>query len=325
MKRFLLVLALALSTFTALGQSVDKLYIDARGSFIQSLSNDMSINTMKAEYLNVHMWGTVAPNLSFRIRQRLNVGIDTDNPFRATDWMCLNWQVNDRLKLYTGKTGILIGGYEYDSAPIDIYFYSNFCNNLSQCFAFSIGGEYELLPGQKCALQIANSPLSKGFDDKYSYNLAWIGSFAPWWNTIWSFNLIDDNYGRKINYLSLGNHCVWGNLALDVDYINRASFQQKRYLASDWSAIAKVIWSVGEWNICGKIGYEMNDSSNFDRNGIAFDTVVSPGTEYIYGGVGLEFFPLGNELVRLHLASYTDSQNGVTSISLGLKWRFDII
>ena len=62
MKRFLLVLALALSTFTALGQSVDKLYIDARGSFIQSLSNDMSINTMKAEYLNVHMWGTVAPN-----------------------------------------------------------------------------------------------------------------------------------------------------------------------------------------------------------------------------------------------------------------------
>ena len=69
----------------------------------------------------------------------------------------------------------------------------------------------------------------------------------------------------------------------------------------------------------------MNDRSNFDRNGIAFDTVVAPGTEYIYGGVGVEFFPLGNELVRLHLASYTDSQNGVTSISLGLKWRFDII
>ena len=125
MKRFLLVLALALSTFTALGQSVDKLYIDARGSFIQSISNDMSINTMKAEYLNVHMWGTVAPNLSFRIRQRLNVGIDTDNPFRATDWMCLNWQVNDRLKLYTGKTGILIGGYEYDSAPIDAVSYTH--------------------------------------------------------------------------------------------------------------------------------------------------------------------------------------------------------
>lgn len=323
--RILAAAVILLSPVMLVAQSVDSMFVDARGSFMQHVRGRDYSSVLTPDYLNLHMYGTISPKFSFRIRQRFNVGIDAKNPFRATDWMCLNWQAGERLRLYAGKTAILIGGFEYDSAPIDVYFYSNFCSNLAQYFAFSTGGQYEIVPGQNLAFQISNSPLSPGFDDKYAYNIAWIGGFAPWWKTIWSSNIVEDEYSRRIHYLALGNHCVWGGLAVDLDFINRASFRQDRFFLSDWSTILKVIWSVGKWNICGKIGYEMNDIRNADSEGRPFDTVVPLGSDYIYGGVGLEYFPLGNDRIRFHIASYSDSSTKISSISTGVKWRFDII
>lgn len=313
---------LALCTISS-AQGIDSVFVDCRGSFLQH-GGDHYNSALAAEYFNIHAYGKIADNVSYRIRHRMNVRIDSDNPFRATDWMCINWQATDKLKLYTGKTAVMIGGYEYDAAPIDVYFYSQFCSNLMQYFAFSAGGEYELFKGQVLALQIANSPLTTGFDNKYSYNIGWIGHFAPWWNTIWSANLIDDQFGRQISYIALGNHCVWGNLAVDVDFMNRASFSQKQYFLSDVSLISKVIYTLGKWNLCGKVGYEANDSANIDSNGVAFDSTVAPGTTYLYGGCGVEYFPLGNDKIRLHLAGYLDNTSNVYTVTTGVKWRIDI-
>lgn len=306
-------------------QSLDSLYIDARGSFLQKNVEGNYSSALKAEYLNVQMWGHITDNLSYRVRQRLNVGIDKNNPFSATDWMCLFWQVSPKVKLYAGKTAILIGGYEYDSAPIDVYYYSQFCSNLNQCFAFSVNGEFEFLKGQSLALQIANSPLDFGFGEYYSYNAAWIGGFAPWWKTIWSCNFVEDEYRRVINYLALGNHCRFGNLFVDVDLFHRASFEQERYFFSDYSIITKFIWSIGRWNLCTKVGYEENSIANVDPRGRAYDTVTPPGTKYVYGGAGIEYFPLGNEDVRLHIAYYRDNYDRSDNLTIGLKWRFDIV
>lgn len=325
MKRIIISVVSILFACTLSAQSVDSLYIDARGSFLQKTVDGAYSSALKAEYLNVQMWGSLTDNLTFRLRQRLNVGIDKDNPFSATDWMCLTWQATPRVKLYAGKTAILIGGYEYDSAPIDVYYYSQFCTNLNQCFAFSVNGEYEFLPGQSLALQIANSPLYYGFGESYSYNFAWVGGFAPWWKTIWSFNMVEDEYDRMISYIALGNHCRFGNLFVDVDLFHRASFEQSHYFFSDYSIVGKLIWSVGRWNLCTKVGYETNSPGNVDSHGRAYDTIIPPGTEYVYGGAGIEYFPLGNENVRLHLAYYRDNFDHSNNLTLGLKWRFDII
>lgn len=304
-------------------QGIDSVFVDSRGSFVQH-GGDRYNSALAAEYFNIHIYGKIADNVSYRVRHRMNVRVDSDNPFRATDWMCINWQANEKLKLYTGKTAVFIGGYEYDAAPIDVYFYSQFCSNHSQFFAFSVGGEYEFTQGQVFAAQIANSPLTTGFDNLYSYNIGWVGSFAPWWHTIWSANLIDDKLGRKISYLALGNHCVWGGLAVDVDFVNRASFNQQQYFLSDFTLISKVIYSLGQWNLCAKVGYERNEARNVDSNNIAFDTTVKPGTDYLYGGCGVEYFPLGNDKIRLHLAGYLDNTSNVYTVTTGVKWRFDI-
>lgn len=325
MKKLVIAIIAILMTLGLKAQSVDSLYIDARGSFRQQTVEGKYSSNLAAEYLNIQMWGHITDNISYRVRQRLNVGIDKENRFSATDWMCLKWQATPKLTLYTGKTAILIGGYEYDSAPIDVYYYSQFCSNLKQCFGFSANAQYEVLPRQNVTLQICNSPLSYGFQDMYAYNLAWDGCAFPWWKTLWSFNMVEDEYGRFINYIALGNHMTFNNFFVDVDLFHRASFQQEQYFFKDYSLVTKLIWTVGDWNICTKVGYETNSLDNIDKNGIAFDTVIKPGTEYFYGGCGIEYFPLHDETIRLHLAYYRDNFDHSNNLTLGVKWRFNIL
>lgn len=325
MKKLILIVLNVFSALTLSAHAVDSLFIDARGAYRQQVKDGVYDGRLEADYLNVHIWGSISDKFSYRVRQRLNVVLDANNPFRATDWACLYYKPTDRLKLYAGKTAIMIGGYEYDSAPIDVYFYSQFCSNLKQYFAFSVNAEYEFSPGQSAIFQISNSPMSDGFENRYAYNFAWTGGFTPWWKTIWSVNFVEDEYNRMMNYIALGNHMLFGGFALDLDLFHRASFQQKTFLFSDYSVIMKAIYSIGKWNLCGKIGYEMNSADNVDANGLALDTVIAPGSKYIYAGAGIEYFPLGNDRVRFHLAYYTDDMNHCHNLELGLKWKFFIV
>lgn len=325
-------LALAAFSFSILlpfkaiaASGVDSLFVDARGSFHQEILNGHYSSQMRADYLNLHIYGKINDSFTYRVRQRLNVWIDKQDPFRATDWMSLSWKATDKLTLMAGKSAILIGGYEYDSAPIDVYFYSQFCSNLSQYFAFGFNLQYEVAKSQYLTFQVCNSPLDTGFSEALAYNFVWTGGFAPWWETIWSLNFIEDPQKRVMNYIALGNHLLFNKVQIDVDFFHRASFKQQNFFLSDYSLIGKLIWRVGNWNICGKAGYESNDAANVNANGESFDTVLKAGTSYFYGGCGLEYFPLGNDDVRLHIAYYRDSFEHKDNLQIGLKWKFRII
>ena len=175
---------LALCTPAKAAGGVDSLFFDARGTFHQEINNGTYGSRLPADYLNFHVFGHITDNVSFRIRQRLNTWIDEQNPFRATDWMCINWQATDRWAFSAGKTAIMIGGYEYDAPPIDVYFYSRFCNDIQQAFAFSVNATYTMRDGQDFTFQISTSPLTPGFSDTSAFNFAWLGHFAPWWKTV---------------------------------------------------------------------------------------------------------------------------------------------
>ena len=315
---------LALCTPAKAAGGVDSLFFDARGTFHQEINNGTYGSRLQADYLNFHVFGHITDNVSFRIRQRLNTWIDEQNPFRATDWMCINWQATDRWAFSAGKTAIMIGGYEYDAPPIDVYFYSRFCNDIQQAFAFSVNATYTMRDGQDFTFQISNSPLTPGFSDTYSFNFAWLGHFAPWWKTIWSYNLVEDSIHRKINYIALGNHWTFGNMALDLDLMDRASLSQ-RNLFSDYTLITKLIWNTGKWNWCAKAGYESNAAENVDADGRPYDVIIAPGTRYLYGGVGIEYFPLGDKRIRLHATAFRDNYAKVSNFQMGVTWRFDLI
>ncbi|MBQ9661165.1 MAG: hypothetical protein IJV37_07930 [Bacteroidales bacterium] len=312
---------------TAAGQpAVTQLYLDMRASFHQELDAGKYNSQFTGDHFNLNVRGYLTDKLDFRIRQRLNKKVfDERNMFNATDFLYLRWHAAPRWHFSVGKNAVLIGGYEFDAVPIDVYYYSNFCNNLYQGFAFGVNAEYEFLPGQNLVLQVCNSPLSLGFQGLYAYNVAWTGGFAPWWHTIWSVNFVQDEYHRTINYIALGNHMVWGGLAIDVDLMNRAGAGQKRFF-SDFTVISKIIWSVGKWNLCAKAGYESNALENVDDQGRALDLAVAPGTKNFYAGCGVEFFPLPNrDRLRLHAVYFRSSTIGVNNFDIGITWRLDII
>lgn len=303
--------ALLFSAASLGAQGVDSLYISARGALHQELIDGHYYSSVSPDYLYLNMFGKVSENISFRFRQKLNNRFSPDDPFNATDWLLLKWRASEKLSLYTGKMPILVGGYEYDSVPIDVYFYSLFCNTLAQGYTFSIGGEYSFRQGQILAFQLSNSPIVPGYD-RYAYNFGWIGHLAPWWETIWTLNLMQDWDKNIHDLIALGNHMVFGNLAVDVDLYHRTLSNPFK----DYSAITKIIWRVGKWNLCAKGGTEIGES---------LYPALPIGQRYWYGGLGVEYFPLDSEKVRFHLAYFTDNLQEHHNIELGVKWRMDII
>lgn len=305
---------------------VDRLYFDMRASFHQDITDGHYNSQAIGEYLNFQMMGHITPNIDYRIRQRLNKKVfDERNMFNATDFMYVNWQATERWNFLAGKYVVLIGGYEYDAAPIDVYYYSQFCNNIYQAFTFGATVGYKFAEHQQLVGQICNSPLSLGFQNIYAYNLAWNGQFASWWKTLWSVNFVEDIDKRMVNYVALGNHFIFRDVIFDVDLMNRSGLGQRNFVLSDFSLISKIIWSVGAWNICAKAGYEKNDIGNVDSLGRPYDLVIAPGTEYIYAGCGLEWFPLGRDNLRLHGVYYWDNAARRNNIELGITWRVDVI
>ena len=115
---------------------VDELWIDTRGTFHQEWRDGKYDTHFQGDYLNLHIKGQIAPGLTFRVRQRLNKQIENNNPFSATDFLWLKWQATPHLAFTVGKHPIWVGGYEIDSAPIDVYYYGAFSNNLDQYYAF---------------------------------------------------------------------------------------------------------------------------------------------------------------------------------------------
>ena len=327
MKKICLILIVTLLPGVLSAQSqVDRLYFDMRASFHQDITDGQYNSQVIGEYLNFQMLGHITPTIDYRIRQRLNKKVfDERNMFNATDFMYVNWHATERWSFLVGKDVVLIGGYEYDAAPIDVYYYSQFCNNIYQAFTFGATASYQFAEGQQLVGQVCNSPLSLGFQNIYAYNLAWNGQFAPWWKTIWSVNFVEDIDKRMVNYVALGNHFIFRDVIFDVDLMNRSGFGQQNFLLSDMSLISKIIWSVGAWNICAKAGYETNDIANVDPQGRPYDLVIAPGTEYIYAGCGLEWFPLGRDNLRLHGVYYWDNAERRNNIELGITWRVDVI
>lgn len=313
------------STFCAYAQEDDRLWIEARWNFDQEFSDGKWNGEARADFLNLQLSKHFSDKFYFRFRQRLVNRIDFNHDIlSATDFLWLTWKATPKLSFTLGKQPIFIGGYEYDAPPIDVYYWGKFCLGLRQYYAPGISADYEVSPGQHIAVQFAESSLVAPYTGKFSYNIEWSGKLFPWWNTLWSMNILENEDRGNLGIVSLGNRMIFGPLAVDLDFINRASRRQKNYL-SDWSAITKIIYNVGHFDLCSKAGYEKNAAENVDADGLTYDITVPAGEEYIYAGAGIEFFPLKERNLRLHLAYYWDSDHDHRhNVVLGVTYKFTL-
>ena len=283
----------------------------------------------KGRYLNVILKGDISERFSYAYRQRLNKAHADQSFFDATDWIYLTYKVNDNLSLSGGKQVVGIGGYEYDRAPIDLYFCSEYWNNIP-CYQFGVSATYTTNKGNDSFMaQVCESPFNFLNEDLYAYNLMWYGSHG-WYNSIWSANAQEYAPGKFIYYLALGNEFKMGNAKLQLDFMNRAT-EGHAFFLKDCSVMGELSCFVNKkLNVYGKVTYDVNKTNSIG------DLCVLPGTELTRVGAGLEYYPLpeGNRNIRLH-AYFCQAfgQNGNPAgtmlpdqsfFDMGIKWKMDI-
>ena len=331
---FMLMLAITLIAIDANAQNDGlrlqaETRIDYSGEFLKSNDSNDKMG-FSGRYLNVMLSGNIDDHFSYSYRQRLNKAHADQSFFDATDWIYLTYAPNARWQFSAGKQVVAIGGYEYDRAPIDLYFCSEFWNNIA-CYQFGVSAAYATEGGNdKFLLQVCQSPFRANGDNMYAYNLMWMGSH-DWYQSLWSVNLMEQTPGDQIAYVALGNQFTFGDFKLQLDYMLRASNGDS--LFKNYSVMGEASYTLADKvNFFGRVTYDVNSTS-----GSVNDFSVMPDTELTRFGAGVEYYPLpnNNRAVRLHAAySHTLGRNGnpngtlqdgQSMFTVGLKWKIDIL
>ncbi len=280
------------------------------------------------KYLVVALDGRIGEKFSYHLRQRLNspnIGF-ANTFFQGTDWAYLNWNFTDNLFLSAGKQVVAIGGWEYDSNPIDIYYGTEFWNKIC-CYEVGASINYKTDSRKHHVLfQVCNSPFINGaMQSLYAYNLMWYGNFGIF-KTAYSTNMIEYEHGKFINYISLGNKLKFNGVEMYLDVLNRASFEQDRFFGQDITAIYGVGVDIGKkWIVFAKAGYDFNEAQL--PNADPFDIYIMPGKKVDFESVGFEYYPLKERDLRLHLCGSHTSVDGDSKFqaNIGLTWKVKLI
>jgi hypothetical protein len=248
---------------------------------------------------------------------------------------------------------LAVGGWEYDLPPIDVYFASLFWNNFA---CYDIGGQVEFHTNDgnhDIIFQVTNSTFNREAADgsfirlpnRYTYNLIWYGRMGAFTSS-YSINFMEQNKGEYINYIALGNMFDFGKLDFYVDFMNRGFLNQKDFFLGDFTIIGEVKYAfTDKFTAMVKGGYDRNKHSYIDYDAtpfptaIPYDMAVTPGIEYVFGGLGFEAYPYkGNKNVRLHglfavneLTQPVDDMLNTNSTNLsfqaqvGVTWRINFV
>ena len=319
----------ALATTAQENPKVD-LRIEARGDAqYESVDGQMiDGNTgFRGKQLNLRLNGNINDSWSYVYRQRMGKPNADASYFDAVDHINLTYTTG-AWAFTGGKQTVAVGGYEYDRAPIDFYFGSEYWYNMA-CYQWGVNAKYNLGTESNDALtlQVVQSPFRNVSAEMLSYNLLWSGSYG-WIDILHSVNMVEYLPGKFVNFIALGHQFNMGDFKLQLDWMNRADVENFHF--DDFSIMADLSWSASDkLNVYGKMSYDIND-------GNMADYCVLPGTELTRVGAGVEYFPIeGSSDIRLHGAysfawgkntnPYGSVWGDQSFLTLGVTWRMSIL
>ncbi|MBQ6695063.1 MAG: porin [Bacteroidaceae bacterium] len=311
---------------------LSNLRLEARADYQREYADGSEVEDncgFKGKFLNIRMDGKLGNGFSYSYRQRLNKPNKDASFFDATDWINLTYSTG-AWSFGGGKQVVAIGGYEYDAAPIDLYFCSEYWHHIP-CYQVGVSAAYTIGGGSdKFMVQVCQSPWRANAGDMYAYNLMWCASYSNF-STLCSVNMMEVYPGKYINYIALGTELQVGECKLRLDLMNRAS-DEHAFWGKDISMVGEAEWLPNEHlTLFAKATYDVNNTDG------SLDLCVLPGTEITRVGAGVEYYPMknGSKDVRLHAnACYTFGENGnlagalidkQTLVDVGLTWRIDLL
>ena len=359
------VAALSLTSVTAQqgyekSNEIFRLGVETRFDYINEAIDGNEIydkSGFKARYFNLRMDGQIAPKFSYSWRQRFSRPNIDGSFVNNTDWLHLTYKATDNWSFSAGKQVVMIGGWEYDRAPIEIYYCSEYWNNVN-CFQLGALATYTTNSGKDSfTLQMCQSPYDKEdpnyrtedvetqkeycdgckpttdikLGDLYAYNLYYMGSHG-WYNALHSVNFSEYQRGKFDVYVVLGNQFKMGNATIELDLMNRG-ISAKELLFKNFSVMGEFSYLVAKRvNLFTKVTYDKADQDYVEG------LFVYPNTEIVRCGGGIEYYPmghLGNRDVRLHAAFVhnmgTNTNPNGTAVNkgsfftFGLTWKIDAL
>ncbi len=295
----------------------------------------------EGRYIKLVLFGNITDKLSYSFRYRLNVHNvqSTINMFHNIDWLNLTYRFNNQFAIAGGKQMIYMGGWEYDAAPVDVHIFSKWWWNTPLCFGFGVNGSWTSPDkNHTLYLQATNSHMATmATPNMFSYGLTWYGNMK-WFKTIYSINFIENEPGKFVNYIVLGNKFDFKKGYVYVDWMNRAGALDNKFFSS-FSIIAKAQYEINDkFAIFAKGGWDQNLSQNINTPiSQVYDRIIMPGTRYGYYGLGVEYTPLVTKkhALRLHaLWTATTGHNGDIdpldeymphTINIGIKWQMNVL
>ena len=306
------------------------LRLEARGDFQSEMINGNPMdasNGFRGKQLNLRLNGNINEAWSYVYRQRMGRPNADESYFNAVDHINLTYTTG-AWAFTGGKQTVAVGGYEYDRAPIDFYFGSEYWYNMA-CYQWGVNAKYSLGTESNDALtlQVVQSSFrSETNPDMYAYNLMWTGSYG-WVDILHSVNMLEYLPGKFVNFIALGHQFNMGDFTLQLDWMNRADMNNFDFY--DFSVMADLSWSASDkLNVFGKVTYDQNIAN-------AADYCVLPGTELTRVGAGVEYFPIeGSRDIRFHGGySYAWGTSGnrggawidQSFLTLGVTWKMNIL
>ena len=321
-----------------------KLGVEARFDYLnQALDGEQLYDAsgLAVRYINLRLDGSIGKQFTYSWRQRLNKMYSAQAFVDNMDWLHITYRPTANWAISAGKQVVMIGGWEYDRAPIDLYFCSEFWNNVS-CYQFGASVAFTTNKGndtilfQACQSPYNNAILNYDEDgnklgDLYAYNLYWTGSHGCF-TALYSFNLVQYAPGKYDKYIALGNQFKFGDAQIQLDLMNRGP-KAKDLLFDNFSIMAEFAYLIANRvNLFAKATYDKIGESSIISSGLI------PGTEITRVGGGVEYYPLGgrgNRDLRLHAAyayNFGDNTNpdGTANgkgsyLTVGLTWKINVV
>ena len=281
--------------------------------------------------------GSMGDGFTFFIRHHLNRPLYSGFPLAATDFAYLDWSPDGHWYVKAGKSYIEYGTVEFYKPPIDVFFWSEYCSNIT-AFVPQVSAGYRFDGGRdELNFQWARSPFCRfdagagTFDDPMlnSFNASWRHETERYSEYI-SINTFEHLEGNYTAHLASGTRTRFGAFELEFDLVFRTPLDNNFNIGNSLSEVINLNYTISpKFEVFAKNAFDYNESMDADE-------MVYKGTNLGTMGAGVCFFPKnGSRDIRLHACLthtygqasqiYSAITPDVTTFAVGLTWHIGIL
>lgn len=312
-------------------------YSLVEGTFLENFSY-----SIENHWISVYGYETPGQDIAGLYTNTLN-----SNAGNWLDWANLTYTLyTDNAGSFSitgGKDVLSISTFEYDAYDFDAHFGLNsmLWNYLP---AYQWGGKIAYTTPNEAntvSFQAATSPFGgRLFKERQygAYSLQYRGDYEVY-SPMVGVNFIEYEPNKYLQILSLGQQAYFGDFTIGLDWMNRVS-TAKTFFGQEMQLMGNFSYNFDDkFELFGKVGWERFKApviftpaddifGIFEDYGYELseqDPVLAVPTNYIFGGLGLNWYPLkDSQDLRVHAVISANNWVNEMSINLGVTYNFSV-